>query len=83
MYYSNKCIFCCHLNLKCFNRSVIKYALKCLLRNEIPVRLYEMESHQFKGLIPGCNVDVMSYGNAHCMLVLKFPEEFSGEQRCF
>lgn len=72
--------FCCHWKLKCFNRSVIKYALKCLLRNEIPVRLYEMEAHQFKALIliQGCNVDVMCYGNAHCMLALKLPGEFSG-----
>lgn len=52
--------FCCHLNLKCFNRTVIKYALECLLRNEIPVRLYEMEAHQLKALIliRGCNMGV-------------------------
>lgn len=77
--------FCCNLNLKCFNRSGIKYALECLLRNEVPVRLYEMEAHQLKALIPvrGCNVGVMCYGNAHCMLTLKLPGESSGEQRCF
>lgn len=77
--------FCCHLNLKCFNRSVIKYALECLLRNGIPVRLYEMEAHKLKALIlfQGCNVGVTCYGNAHCMLALKLPGKFSGEQRWF
>lgn len=77
--------FCCHLNLKCFNRSVIKYALECLLRNEIPVRLYEMEAQQLKPLIfiQGCNVGVTCYGNAHCMLTLKLPGESSGDQKRF
>lgn len=77
--------FCCHLNLKCFNRTVIKYALECLLRNEIPVRLYEMEAHQLKALIliRGCNMGVTCYGNAHRMLTLKLPGESSGEQKCF
>lgn len=64
--------FCCHLNLRYFNRSVINYALECLFRNGIPVRQYEMEAHKPKALIliQGCNVGVTCCGNAHCMLAL-------------